>query len=103
MTAKPYYQDELVTLYHGDCLEIDAWLTADVLVTDPPYGIRYNSRARRETLASSIIGDDDTTTRDAVLAAWGSAPALVFGAWRASRRVKTRAAGVGHQGRQRNG
>jgi hypothetical protein len=32
--VKPYWEDDLVQLYLGDCREIDAWLTADVLVTD---------------------------------------------------------------------
>jgi site-specific DNA-methyltransferase (adenine-specific) len=87
----PYYQDDLVTLYHGDCREHTAWLDADVLVTDPPYGIDYQSGSRRDTLAASILGDKDTTARNDVLAAWGDRPAIVFGTWRIPRPEGTRA------------
>ena len=36
---KPYYQDDLVTIYHGDCREVlpDVGLV-DMVLTSPPYG-----------------------------------------------------------------
>lgn len=83
----PYYEDDLVTLYHGDCREVTAWLEADVLVTDPPYGISWSTHGGGRDLRNwsprkpkpGIIGDSDTSARDDVLAAWGDKPAVVFG------------------------
>lgn len=45
MTApEPYYQDDQVTLYHGDCRNILPELDpVDLVLTDPPYGINYVS------------------------------------------------------------
>lgn len=79
----PYYQDDLVTLYHGDCLEVTEWLSADVLVTDPPYGMGYVSGRRKAN--DAIAGDLTLDVRDKALAAWGDRPALVFGTWKQPR------------------
>lgn len=90
MTA-PYYQDDRVTLYLGDCREVTEWLAADVLVTDPPYGrgelgIHHdNVTIGRQYFGDAamkvpavIAGDDDTAVRDEALRTWGDRPAIVF-------------------------
>lgn len=65
---KPYYQDEAVTIYHGDCRE------------NPKggYGRRQNAGLGPEGF--TIANDSTTDVRDEVLALWPSdSPALLFG------------------------
>ncbi len=99
--SEPYYRDDKVTLWLGDCREITEWLSADVLVTDPPYGMGYESNLNRDRrnvkVGRPIAGDDDTSARDAALAAWGSRPALVFGTWRIPRPREAKAMLVWHK------
>lgn len=84
---KPYYQDELVTLYNADCLEhADIWLEGgDVMVTDPPYGMAYQSGRIKTRKHKRIAGDETTEARDKVLSLWGDKPAIVFGRWNQPR------------------
>jgi len=106
--SEPYYSDEWVTLYHGDCREVLAWLDVDVLITDPPYGTNFTvgnpkgGYGRRQNAAGNsrhasgrnvgvegftIANDTDAQVRDEVLKMWfrdaehdrGTKPALVFG------------------------
>lgn len=58
----PYYQDENVQLFLGDCREILPTLpraSVDLICTDPPYGKRWQSN-RRQTTLDFIEGDDGT-------------------------------------------
>lgn len=70
--TEPYYQDAHVTLYLGDCREVTEWLDADVLVTDPPYGIGWQSAWRTAIERfETIKGDADVTLRGDALTMWG--------------------------------
>jgi len=93
---KPYFKDDLVTLYHGDALEVTEWLSANVLVTDPPYGISWDGGAgtlkngkfvRRES--NLIHGDNSLEVRDKILLLWADKPAIIFGTWRMPKPEKT--------------
>jgi DNA modification methylase len=91
--TKPYYEDDSVTLYLGDCLEATEWLEGDVLVTDPPYGVKWSTGGMsnaRVALVETIKGDEDIAARDSVLELWGDRPAVVFGSWKVDRPKDTR-------------
>lgn len=76
-----YYQDDLVTIYQGDCR---VWLPeADVIVTDPPYGIAYehwsNVAHGTNRFAHIKVFGDDAPFDPGHLLALGK-PTVLFGA-----------------------
>lgn len=66
---KPYFEDSLIRIYHGDCREILPSLGHfDLLLTDPPYGMNNNAdytrfsggntKRGKGTKKENIVGDD---------------------------------------------
>ncbi len=77
---EPYYDEGGITIYHGDCREILSELTADVVITDPPYGIDYeyvNMRPGKARGSQHVTGDDEPFDPMHLL---GFARLMLFGA-----------------------
>jgi site-specific DNA-methyltransferase (adenine-specific) len=62
-----YYQDDHITLYHGDCREIAPTLGRfDLLLTDPPYECEAHTAMRRTRATLEGRRDADAMTFDAM-------------------------------------
>ena len=72
---KPYYEDTEhgIVIYHADCRDILPHLPrVDLLLTDPPYGIAFQSSHKVATTTASWVGtqiqnDESTAARDEAL------------------------------------
>lgn len=73
---KPYYEEDGITIYHGDCREILPTFpdqSFDLVLTDPPYGV--NMLRGDSKIKERITGDDIRLDLS-----WVSAyPAIVWG------------------------
>jgi site-specific DNA-methyltransferase (adenine-specific) len=63
----PYYEDDAVTIYHGDSREIEDVIQADVMLTDPPYSLSVetdhtNKPGRGTRRLNFFDGDTDWDT-----------------------------------------
>jgi site-specific DNA-methyltransferase (adenine-specific) len=57
---KPYFEDGAIQIFHGDCREILPTLApVDLVLTDPPYGIDYQSARRTEWQRKPHLDGDD--------------------------------------------
>lgn len=60
MTPRIYYETDNVQLWLGDAREVLPTLTTvDLVVTDPPYGVKWVSNFRTESFGD-MVGDADT-------------------------------------------
>ena len=97
--VRPYYAQDGITIYHGDCRDLLPVACA-VMVMDPPYGIAWSrgvNHARASKAHPGITGDADTSARDWVLATLPDVPALVFGSFYAPHPLQLRQVLVWHK------
>lgn len=87
---KPYYQADGITLYHANSIDNpELWAGGDVMVSDPPYGIKWrnhwgdtgSARTHGRTAPSrgiNVANDDSLDAMYAAIHLWGDKPALLF-------------------------
>jgi len=77
---KPYFERDGIVLYHADCRELLPTLKADLICTDPPYGIGVASRkfsggkGRKRVLSGWLTGKKPVQSRDYGDYDWDDAP-----------------------------
>ena len=86
---QPYYQDDAVTIYHGDCREILPELPhVDLVLTDPPYGIASVwkggaghgwGNARMQSAVRNVWDDSPPTGEEIAAVVRHGADAVVWG------------------------
>lgn len=69
---QPYFTDGNITIYHGDCREVLPHLppeSVDLILSDPPYGVRYVTawRSRNDPLRIKIEADENLDALAAII------------------------------------
>jgi DNA modification methylase len=100
--VNPYYQEDGITIYHGDCRELLPSLAAesvDLIITDPPYGVQWQSSFRGQASFDLMANDHSTdcaieSTRIALLALREARHVYLFGRYDLSGLLLTESAEI---------
>jgi site-specific DNA-methyltransferase (adenine-specific) len=76
--VKPYYEEDGITIYHGDCREVVPRMVFDAVVTDPPYGINLDTGRSGKPGHPVMFGDDKPFDPRWLLAL--NVPSIIWGA-----------------------
>jgi site-specific DNA-methyltransferase (adenine-specific) len=76
---KPYYEDDAVQIFHADCRELLPELSADLVLTDPPYGIGIANNPFRQKHERSDWDDSPVDNELLALAISRCSDAVVWG------------------------
>ena len=74
----PYYEDESVVIYHGDCGDVLPSLHADAVITDAPYNADFQYGAGTNDSRPWGVYTDWLVERIDLMEAAASGPVLVF-------------------------